>query len=354
MACFKVTCLALVAMTLVYSATLCVAHPVGFNFGWGWGSHGGNGGHGGGGYSGLFPEFYQFSCPQANDIVMSVLHKAIANNPRMAASLLRLHFHDCFVQGCDASVLLDDSATISSEKNSVPNKNSLRGFEVIDEIKAKLEEACPRTVSCADILALAARGSTVLSGGPDWALPLGRRDSTTASLSGSNTNIPAPNSTLPTLLNSFRRQGLDEVDLVALSGGHTIGIARCATFKQRLYNQNGHNQPDATLDRSYYFGLKSVCPRTGGDNNISPLDFASPARFDNTYFKLLLLGKGLLTSDQVLLTGNVGTTMELVKSFSDDENLFFQHFAKSMVNMGNISPLTGFKGQVRKNCRRVN
>lgn len=98
MACFKVTCLALVAMTLVYSTTLCVAHPVGFNFGWGWGSHGGNGGHGGGGYSGLFPEFYQFSCPQANDIVMSVLHKAIANNPRMAASLLRLHFHDCFVQ----------------------------------------------------------------------------------------------------------------------------------------------------------------------------------------------------------------------------------------------------------------
>lgn len=126
------------------------------------------------------------------------------------------------------------------------------------------------------------------------------------------------------------------------------------TFKQRLYNQNGNNQPDATLDRSYYFGLKSVCPRTGGDNNISPLDFASPARFDNTYFKLLLLGKGLLTSDQVLLTGNVGTTMELVKSFSADENLFFHHFAKSMVNMGNIRPLTGFKGQVRKNCRRVN
>ena len=66
------------------------------------------------------------------------------------------------LQGCDASVLLDDSATIVSEKNSVPNKNSLRGFEVIDEIKAKLEEACPQTVSCADILALVARDSTVL------------------------------------------------------------------------------------------------------------------------------------------------------------------------------------------------
>lgn len=50
------------------------------------------------GYSGLFPEFYDFTCPQANEIVMSVLEKAIAEDPRMAASLLRLHFHDCFVQ----------------------------------------------------------------------------------------------------------------------------------------------------------------------------------------------------------------------------------------------------------------
>ena len=65
-------------------------------------------------------------------------------------------------QGCDASVLLDDSAMFTSEKNAVPNAKSIRGFEVIDEIKSKFEEACPETVSCADILALAARGSTVL------------------------------------------------------------------------------------------------------------------------------------------------------------------------------------------------
>ncbi|XP_015071784.1 peroxidase 9 [Solanum pennellii] len=305
-------------------------------------------------YGGLFPDLYQFSCPQANEIVMAVLEEAIAKDPRMAASLLRLHFHDCFVQGCDASILLDKNSAFKSEKEAGPNKNSLRGYEVIDEIKAKLEQVCPHTVSCADILALAARDSVVLSGGPYWEVPLGRRDSKTASFNKANVNIPAPNSTIQNLINLFNKQGLNEQDLVALSGGHTIGMARCVSFKQRLYNQKGDNLPDVTLEKTYYNGLKSICPTSGGDNNISPLDFASPIRFDNTYFKLLLWGKGLLNSDEVLLTGNVKKTKELVKSYAENEAIFFRHFAKSMVKMGNINPLTELKGEIRKNCRRIN
>ena len=66
------------------------------------------------------------------------------------------------MQGCDASILLDDTAAFTGEKNAAPNRNSARGFEVIDTIKTRVEAACNATVSCADILALAARDGVVL------------------------------------------------------------------------------------------------------------------------------------------------------------------------------------------------
>jgi peroxidase len=49
-----------------------------------------------------------------------------------------------------------------NEQLAPVNLNSLRGFDVIANIKAAVEEACPSTVSCADILALTARDSVVL------------------------------------------------------------------------------------------------------------------------------------------------------------------------------------------------
>ena len=113
--------------------------------------------------SALSSTFYDASCPRAYDIVRRVIQDARVSDPRIPASLIRLHFHDCFVQGCDGSLLLDDVLpAIQSEKNVPANKNSARGFPVVDDIKSALENACPGIVSCADILALAAEISVEL------------------------------------------------------------------------------------------------------------------------------------------------------------------------------------------------
>ncbi|RRT48007.1 hypothetical protein B296_00037672, partial [Ensete ventricosum] len=112
----------------------------------------------------LSTSFYSSSCPGLFSTIKSVVRSAISKEKRLGASILRLFFHDCFVLGCDASVLLDDTPTFRGEKTAKPNNNSLRGFQVIDQIKNAVEKACPGVVSCADILAVASRDSVVTVG----------------------------------------------------------------------------------------------------------------------------------------------------------------------------------------------
>ncbi|KAD4384890.1 hypothetical protein E3N88_25058 [Mikania micrantha] len=114
-----------------------------------------NHGHG---HEGLKMHYYESQCGSVSveKTVKDVVWSRVAENGAMAAKLLRLHYHDCFVKGCDGSILLDATQNTTTEKTAGPNR-SISGYEVIDEIKAKLEAACPGIVSCADIVALAAR-----------------------------------------------------------------------------------------------------------------------------------------------------------------------------------------------------
>ncbi|KAJ8540098.1 hypothetical protein K7X08_026487 [Anisodus acutangulus] len=293
----------------------------------------------------LTTNFYSSSCPNVLSVIKTSVDSAISTESRMGASLLRLHFHDCFVNGCDASVLLDDTSSFTGEKTANPNSGSLRGFDVIDTIKTQVESSCAGVVSCADILAVAARDSVVKLGGPSWTVLLGRRDSTTASLSTANSDIPAPTLNLSGLISSFSNKGFNSREMVALSGSHTIGQARCTTFRDRLYNETNINTSFAT-------SVKSNCPQSGGDNNISPLDTTSPTTFDIAYYKNLRIQRGLLHSDQQLFNG--GSTDSIVTTYSTNSATFFTDFANAMVKMGNLSPLTGTNGQIRKNCRKTN
>ncbi|XP_051138301.1 peroxidase P7-like [Andrographis paniculata] len=293
--------------------------------------------------------FYSRSCPHLFSTVRSVVQSAIRNEARMGASLVRLFFHDCFVDGCDGSILLDDTSSFTGEKTAIPNRNSARGFDVIDNIKSAVERVCPGVVSCADIVAIAARDSTALLGGPSWDVKLGRRDSTTASRSAANNGIPPPTSNLNALISRFNALGLSTTDLVALSGSHTIGQARCTSFRARIYNETSN------LDSSLARARQGNCPRAAGsgDNNLAPLDFQTPTRFDNSYFKNLVGQRGLLHSDQQLFNGG-GATDSIVRTYSSSPNSFASDFVAAMIKMGDIQPLTGSNGEVRRNCRRVN
>ncbi|XP_052146070.1 peroxidase A2-like [Oryza glaberrima] len=303
----------------------------------------------------LCDKYYDGTCPDVHRIVRRVLKRARQDDPRIFASLTRLHFHDCFVQGCDASILLDNSTSIVSEKFATPNNNSARGYPVVDDIKAALEEACPGVVSCADILAIAAKISVELSGGPRWRVPLGRRDGTTANLTGADNNLPSPRDNLTTLQQKFAAVGLDVTDLVALSGAHTFGRVQCQFVTDRLYNFSGTGKPDPTLDAGYRRALAKSCPRRGGNSSaLNDLDPTTPDTFDKNYFANIEVNRGFLQSDQELLSTPGAPTAAIVNSFAISQKAFFKSFARSMINMGNIQPLTGSQGEVRKSCRFVN
>uniref|UniRef100_A0ACD5YAR0 Uncharacterized protein n=1 Tax=Avena sativa TaxID=4498 RepID=A0ACD5YAR0_AVESA len=295
----------------------------------------------------LSSTFYDTSCPNALSTIKSAVTAAVSSEARMGASLVRLHFHDCFVDGCDGSVLLADTGSFVGEQGAIPNNGSIRGMDVIDNIKTQVEAVCNQTVSCADILAVAARDSVVALGGPSWTVLLGRRDSTTASKTNAESDLPAPTFSLQNLTDNFSNKGLSVTDMIALSGAHTIGQSQCRFFRARIYN-------DTNIDTAFATSLQANCPQaTGsGDSSLAPLDTMTPNAFDNAYYTNLQSQKGLLHSDQELFNG--GSADSTVSSFASSASAFTSAFATAMVNMGNIAPKTGTQGEIRLTCSKVN
>ncbi|KAE8671517.1 Peroxidase 17 [Hibiscus syriacus] len=297
----------------------------------------------------LRPGFYSQICPPAELIVRDVMKRALIREPRSVASVMRLQFHDCFVNGCDGSVLLDDTPDMLGEKLALSNINSLRSFEVVDEVKEALEVACPGIVSCADILVLAARDAVALTGGPDWEVRLGRKDSLTASQEDSDNIMPSPRANATSLINLFSQFNLSIKDLVALSGSHSIGEARCFSIMFRLYNQSGPGKPDPAIEPRFREKLDQLCPLGGDENVTGPLD-ATPTVFDNRYFRDLAVGKGFLNSDQTLFTSP--RTRPYVRLFSKDRDEFFKAFVEGMLKMGDLQ--IEQPREIRTNCRVAN
>ncbi|XWS41165.1 hypothetical protein CRYUN_Cryun17cG0057100 [Craigia yunnanensis] len=166
--------------------------------------------------------FYQKTCPSAEAIVRSTVKTTLINDPGAAAALIRLHFHDCFVRGCDASLLLDSTPSSQAEK---------------------------------------ARDSVTHAGGLYYDVASGRRDGRVSSIAKVTKNLPDAFFNVTELKENFARKGLSVEEMVTLSGVHSIGDLHCSSFSKRLYSFNRTFAQDPSMDRSYASFLKNKCPR---------------------------------------------------------------------------------------------
>ncbi|VAH20732.1 unnamed protein product [Triticum turgidum subsp. durum] len=246
----------------------------------------------------LHEKFYGESCPSVEDVVRKEMVRALSLAPSLAGPLLRMHFHDCFVRGCDGSVLLD-SANKTAEKDAKPNQ-TLRGFNFVEKVKTA-------------------------------------------------------NFTVLTQL--FAAKNLDSKDLVVLSAGHTIGTSHCFSFSDRLYNFTGRVNPtdiDHTLEPQYMAKLRNKCTSLNDNTTLVEMDPGSFRTFDLAYFKNVVKRRGLFHSDGALLTNAFTRAYVERHAGGGYKEEFFADFAASMIKMGNADVLTGSQGEIRKKCNVPN
>ncbi|KAM3253380.1 Peroxidase 73 [Capsicum annuum] len=345
-----------------------------------------------GGADGQLQEnFYAFTCPNVEFTVQQAVATKFSQTFVTIPATLRLFFHDCFVEGCDASVMIA-SPDGDAEKDFKDNLSLAGdGFDTVVKAKEAVEALCPGVVSCADILAIAARdvvvlvstacytplvffgfdiflslftircilpvdlfvsfGENIQAGGPSYNVELGRRDGLISKASRVAGNLPEPNFNLIQLNTMFARHNLSQFDMIALSGAHTLGFSHCDRFANRIYSFTPSN-PDPSLDPEYAKQLMGMCPQNVDPSIAINMDPVTPRTFDNEYYKNLVGGKGLFTSDQVLFTDE--SSQGTVNDFANNGFDFNGAFVTAMRKLGRVGVKTGDKGEIRLDCSRFN
>ncbi|MCL7044635.1 hypothetical protein MKW94_014665 [Papaver nudicaule] len=296
-------------------------------------------------------DFYRDACPEAETTIRSTVIELFIKDRTIAPALIRLVFHDCFIEGCDGSVLLN-ATNGEAEKDQIPNQ-SLKGFDVIEQIKSRIESVCPSIVSCSDILVLAARESVYLSGGPFYPLRTGRRDSLSSFPKTALEDIPAPTDPLDSFLEKFSRRNFSLGETVCLLGAHSNGEVHCNFIKDRFSNFNGTGLPDPTIEQEFLNRTRAKC-------ELDPTAFvdlrnegAEQPGFGTHYFQGLVQNFGVLPSDQELM--NSEKTASWVRAYASNQFLFMNDFSRAMIKLSEIGVLTGPQsGEIRSTCSAIN
>ncbi|KAH6769577.1 Peroxidase family protein [Perilla frutescens var. hirtella] len=225
----------------------------------------------------------------------------------------------------------------------------IRKRNAINLIKETLERVCPRQVSCADILVLAARDAVSLSGGPRIGIPLGRRDSSTPpNVRLAHSSLPPNNIGVEATLDLFAKKGMTVEETVAILGAHTLGVTHCFNIRSRLRN------PDNAMHAGFINLLKLRCP-ADQSASASTIKFVpndlTPVLFDNKYFVSTMRGGGVLKIDATMPLDS--RTRPYVEKFASDQNAFFRAFSSAFLKLSSSNVLIGTQGMIRRTCNRL-
>ncbi|KAK1404484.1 Peroxidase [Heracleum sosnowskyi] len=302
----------------------------------------------------LSTSYYQHTCPKFSDIMEQTTTNKQINSPTTAAATLRLFFHDCFVEGCDASVLISSTHFSKAERDADINLSLPGdGFDVVIRAKTALELSCPGIVSCSDILAVATRNLVTMMGGPYYDVKLGRRDGLISLASRVGRLLPTPTMSVTETINLFKSRGFSVQEMVALTGAHTIGFSHCKEFSSDIYNYSTNMQSDPSYNPRFAAGLRNACNDYHKNPTLSVFnDVMSPNKFDNMYFQNLPKGLGILKSDRLLVSDP--RTRPFAQLYARDQNAFFKAFTAAMEKLSLYGIKTGRSGQIRRRCDEFN
>ena len=140
--------------------------------------------------------------------------------------------------------------------------------------------------------------------------------------------------------------------MLLCAGCHTVGIAHCEFFRDRLYNDT--DQFDPNMDPNLRKNLMLTCPRGSASNNVAFLDQnpQSSNKVDNSFFGQIMRNRGILPIDQALARDP--NTMAIVNQLSLDANIFNTKLADAMIKLQALDVLTGNQGEIRKVCSKFN
>ncbi|XP_074290107.1 peroxidase 57-like [Silene latifolia] len=306
--------------------------------------------------SGLQVGYYRGKCPDKSIDIQGFIEHIVTehyySDKTTLPAFLRMQFHDCFVNGCDASILIYGSAT---ERVHAANAG-VREYDFLDDLKAKVESICPDTVSCADLIAIATTTVLKLGGGPNYPVQTGRKDGSRSN--AGDVKLPRPSVNVQQSFEFFKAKGFSLEEMVALIGCHTVGIAHCGTFQNRLYPGNTEYDPD--MDGSLRWQLSEKCPQYETSTQAVLLDqgsggysnYYSDDKFDVSFFHQILQQRGVLTIDQALARDP--STANTVRSFAGSQGLFNAILAQAMVKLQAVDVKTGLDGNIRKVCSKFN